>query len=209
MSQDVYELFRVLAERQPEEVSKRCKVVFIPRREERGERYLVNLLNESYSVDLKKYEVREVVTEDLAEEKLTRLILKYLLMWSPTRKEWKWLSLSKSLKDTELISRLDRYVLRPLLQNFGYDPISFEGVCRSMGGTREKMGGISYSFDFFPDMRGGVQLWAGESYGYKLPSANVLFDDRALELYTRSELVDAAEVLVKVILKNKKKFQPK
>ncbi|MCS7143249.1 MAG: DUF3786 domain-containing protein [Aigarchaeota archaeon] len=209
MERETDELFRVLYDRPPSDVVKRCGVVFIPRRDEKGDRYLVNLLNETYVVDVQKWDIREAETEQVADEKVTHLILKYLLRWSPASKRGGWIILNKFLRDSQLINEYEKRVIRPLLDAFGYDVQTFESVCRFMNGQREKMGGISFSFDFFPAVKGGIQLWGGEQSTYKPPSANVLFEDRASSVFDGCELVDAAETLVTVVLKNRKKLRPK
>jgi len=197
------ELLNRIRERPVEQVVKSCQVVYLPPREGKPERFLVNLLTKSYSIDLSSGETKDVVAEKTVDEKTARLVLKYLTYQGHVKGKTGWLGIDKFPGGQQLMGDLHKKAYRPLIENFGYEPQIFEAACKLLDGTREKLGGVSYSFNFFPQFKILVQLWPGDRKTYTSPVTNMMFSDNILDVFTGRDLVDASEILVSHLLKHK------
>lgn len=197
------ELLSKVRERPIEEIVKSCQVVYLPAREGKPERFLINLLTKSYSLDLINGEVTDVVAEKPVDEKTTRLILKYLTYHGRLKGKTGWLGIDKVPSGQQLMGDMHRRAYRPLIETFGYEPQLFETACKLLDGIKEKLGGISFSFSFFPQFKILVQLWPGDRKTYTTPVTNMMFSDNIVETFNARDLVDASEILVSHLLKHK------
>lgn len=202
-SEGVEELLRKIKERSIEQIVKSCQVVYLPAREGKRERFLVNLLTKSYSIDLTTGEAIDVIAEKKVDEKTTRLILKYLSFQVPKKGKIGWLGIDRFLGGQQVIGELNRKAYRPLIENFGYEPQLFETTCKLLDGKKEKLGGLSFSFLFFPQFKILLQLWPGYRKTYTSPAINLMFSETFIDTFNARDLVDASEILVTNLLKYK------
>ncbi|MEM0481817.1 MAG: DUF3786 domain-containing protein [Nitrososphaerota archaeon] len=197
-------LLAELRQRPPEQVVKLCHVVHLPPREGKGDRFLVNVLNGSYVLDLSSGVVTDAVTHKSSQPRLAHLLVKYLAKYMGA-KPGEWVPLEKFPNGQSYAGNMMRRVYRPLIEHFGYDPVGFDAACRAIDGEKEKFGGLSYSFNLFPMMRLLLQLWVGDERIYRSPTANIMFSSSYLGIFTAEEAVDSAEYLVSELVKAKKK----
>jgi hypothetical protein len=197
------ELLSKVRERPAEQVVKFCQVVYLPAREGKPERFLVNLLTKSYSINLLTGEARDVVAEKAVDEKTTRLILKYLTYQGHVKGKTGWVGIEKLPGGQQVTGDLHKRAYRPLIESFGYEPQLFETACKLLDGVKEKLGGISYSFSFFPQFKILVQLWPGDRKTYTSPVTNLMFSDNVIDTFNARDLVDASEILVSHLVKHK------
>jgi len=198
-------LYSKILERPIERVIKSCNVAYLPPKGEKGRRFLVYLLNGSYSLDIDKREVIDLNSEEPADSKTARLIAKYIaLCESPPKKE-EWVLIDRFQGGAQIGGEMSRRAIRPLLDAFGYDAAGFESACRIIGGKKEKLGGVSYSFEFFPRFRILIQLWPAELSSYREPTANFMFGSSATKFFTASDIVDASEIIVSAIIKGRQR----
>jgi hypothetical protein len=87
-------------------------------------------------------------------------------------------------------------VVRPLARIFGYDSERYESACRRLGGRRERLGGISYSFSFLPKIRILTQLWAGRREEYVEPKASLMFNYSARYFLSAEDMLLAGRIMV-------------
>jgi len=199
----VRELLNKVRERPAEQIVKACQVVYLPAREGKPERFLINLLTKSYSIDLSTGEAKDVVAEKAVDEKITRLILKYLTYQGHLKGKTGWIGIEKFPGGQQLTGDLHKKAYRPLIESFGYEPQVFETACKLLDGFKEKLGGISYSFNFFPQFKILVQLWPGDRKTYTSPVTNMMYSDNIVEIFNAKDLVDASEILISHLLKHK------
>ncbi|MEM3669717.1 MAG: DUF3786 domain-containing protein [Nitrososphaerota archaeon] len=202
-------LLNKVRERPVEEIVKSCQVVYLPAREGKPERFLINLLTKSYSLNLSSGEAIDVVAEKIVDEKITRLILKYLTYPGRVKGKTGWLGIDRMPGGQQLTGDMHKRAYRPLIENFGYEPQLFETACKLLDGTKEKLGGISFSFSFFPQFKILVQLWPGDRKTYTTPVTNMMFSDNIIETFNAKDLVDASEILVLHLLKHKSRPTPR
>ncbi len=197
-------LLAELKQRPPEQVVKVCHVVHLPPKEGKGERFLVNVLNGSFVLDLASGTVSDAVTHKPSQPKLAHLLIKYLAKFQGGRLG-EWVPLEKFPEGQSYVGDLMRRAFRPLIENFGYDPVGFDATCRAIDGEKERFGGLSYSFSLFPMIRLLLQLWVGDERIYRQPTANIMFSSSFLGIYTAEEAVDSAEYLVSELIKVRKR----
>ncbi|MEM0444585.1 MAG: DUF3786 domain-containing protein [Nitrososphaerota archaeon] len=198
------DLLAELRQRQPDHVVRVCHVVHLPPREGKGDRFLVNVLNGSYVLDLSSGMVTDAVTHKPPSSKLSQLIIKYLARYRG-EKPGDWVPLEKFPNGQAYAGEMMRRAYRPLIDHFGQDPQGFDASCKTIDGKKEKLGGLSYSFNIFPMMRLLLQLWSGYDRTYRPPTANMMFSSSYLSIFTAEEAVDSAEYLVLELIKVKKK----
>lgn len=197
-------LLSELKQRPPDQVVKLCHVVHLPPKEGKGDRFLVNVLNGSYVLDLNSGSVTDAITHKPSQPKLAQLLIKYLAKF-PGGKPGEWVPLERFPGGQAYAGEMMRRAFRPLIENFGYDPLGFDAACKAIDGEKEKFGGLSYSFSLFPAMRLLLQLWTGDERIYRSPTANMMFSSSYLWVYTAGEAVDSAEYLVSELIKTRKK----
>jgi len=193
-----------LRQRPPEQVVKLCHVVHLPPREGRGDRYLVNVLNGSYIVDVSAGVIQDAVTHKQPTQRLANLLVKYLARF-PGGKPGEWVTLDKFPGGQMLGSEVMKRVFRPLVESFGYDPAGFDASCKAVDGEREKLGGLSYSFSILPMIKLLLQLWVGDERIYRSPTANVMFSSSYLTIFNAEEAIDSAEFLVSELIRARKR----
>lgn len=188
-----------------ESIVKSCRVVYLPPKEGKGRRFLIYLLNGSYSLDIDRQEVLDLSSEKPAGNNITRLVLKYLAFCESPPKKEEWVLLDRFQGGAQAMGEMNRRAVRPLLEVFGHDAAGFDAACRAIGGRREKLGGVSYSFEFFPKFRILIQLWAADPSSYRKPTTNFMFGSSATRLFTGSDIADASEIMVSAIIKGRQR----
>ncbi len=202
---DVVEpLLEELRRRKTEQVVKLCHIVYLPPKDGKGPRYLVNVLNGSYILNLETGAVTDPVTHKSSPPKLAALLVKYLARY-PGGKPAGWVQLERFPGGQMFLGELSKRAYRPLIETFGGDPEGFDVSSRALDGEKEKLGGLSYSFSLFPMIRILLQLWTSDDRTYKPPTANFMFSASFLEIYTAQDAVDSAEFLVSELIRVKKR----
>lgn len=191
-------IFQDLLKLDGNEVARRCGVIFLEPSKpgSRRGRYIVNLLTRTYSVELDTREVVDLIAGKSAPTEAAYLILRYLSSsGGPGRKE-DWTQFADFPRAKLYKSYFERYVIKPLARIFGYDSERYEAACRRLGGRRERLGGISYSFNFFPRVRMLAQLWAGKREEYIEPKANLMFNYSARYFLSPEDMLLAGRMMV-------------
>lgn len=206
--EDCKAVFRELLKIEGEEVAKRCGVIFLSpsKPEKKRGRYVVNLLVKTYSVELDSEEVIDLVVGKEAPSEIAFLILKYLSSSAGASRKEDWIIFDDFPKGKFYKSYFIRYVLNPLARTFGYDPEKYELVCRRLGGKKEKLGGLSYSFTFLPRIRILTQLWRGGKEDYVAPTANMMFNFSARHFFSAEDLLLAGRVMISIMEAEAKKL---
>ncbi|MEN3047651.1 MAG: DUF3786 domain-containing protein [Candidatus Caldarchaeales archaeon] len=194
---EVQQVLEQLRSKDPKEVSRRCEVAFLPPKEGAGARYLVNVLDLTYCVHLDSGVAEEVITEDEADEGLTRVLLKYLVFQCSVEQERGWVGIDRFAGASQHHGEFVRRVMRPFLEHFGSSGQLFEATSRQIGGTQERLGGIAFSFRFLPRVQALVQLWPGDERGLRRPSANIMFSSHSVKIWDGRDAVAASEFLVR------------
>jgi hypothetical protein len=191
-------IFQDLAKLEGGQVAKRCGVIFIEPSKpgSRHGRYIVNLLTRTYSVELDSREVVDLVAGKAAPLEIAYIILRYLSSTGGVGKKEDWTQFTDFPKGRLYKSYFDRYVLRPLARVFGYDSEKYESACRRLGGRRERLGGISYSFNFLPRIRILTQLWAGKKEEYVEPRTNLMFNYSTRYFLSTEDMLLAGRIMV-------------
>lgn len=198
----VNEMFNKLTRLRYEEIAKKCDVVYLkPKDKEHGGRFIINLLNRTLTVELSNREVLDLISGKSVGSKLSYVILEYLANGDGSPVSGSWHSLVKGIKNQELANYFSKMVLRPFLQTFGYDREMFEAAARSVGGKRERLGGVSFSFVFLPRIKLLFQLWTGDMKSYTQPAANVSSSSNALNYLSYPAMAYACETLVAMLRK--------
>jgi hypothetical protein len=197
-------LLKELRQRKPEQVVRLCHVVYLPPKEGKGPRFLVNVLSGSCVLNLESGLVTDSVTHKLCPPKLSSLLIKYLAKYQGGRPVG-WVQLDKFPGGQALAGDLSRRAFRPLIDNFGGDAEGFDASSRALDGEKERLGGLSYSFSLFPMIKILIQLWTSDERTYRPPTANFMFSTSYLGLYSAQEAVDSAEFLVSELIKVKRR----
>jgi len=193
----VKQLYDQLPSRRYEEMAKRCGVIYLRSRERKEEgRFIVNVLNKTYTVELDTRIVVDLLTGKQVPDQLSYVILEYLLTGDGSPLTDTWTPYTKTLTSQDLASYLQKAVIRPLVKMFGFRLEAYEQVCRALGGRREKLGGHSFSFLMLPKVRLLCQLWTGDKREMTLPEANILHSSSATKYLKPRGLVYAFETLV-------------
>lgn len=206
--EDCKALFQELLKMDGGEVAKRCGVIFLPpsKPEKKQGRYVVNLLVKTYSVELDSREVIDLVAGKEAPGEIAFLILRYLSSSSGLGKKEDWMPFEEFPRAKFYKVYFAKHVLNPLARIFGYDPEKYEMVCRRLGGKKEKLGGLSYSFSFLPRIKILTQLWRGRKEDYVAPTANMMFNYSARHFLSAEDLLLAGRIMVSVMEDEAKKL---
>jgi len=203
LQQWVDSVFNKLMQLRHEDVARRCDVVYLkPKDAEPGGRFIVNLLNRTLTVELSNREVLDLISGKNVGAKLSYVVVEYLARGDGSPISGSWISLTKTIKSQELDNYFKKMVVRPFLQTFGYDRELFEMAARMLGGRREKLGGVSFSFLFLPKIRFLLQLWTGDKKEYTQPAANVSNSSNAFNYLSYPAIVYACETLVNMLKKS-------
>ncbi|MCS7132335.1 MAG: DUF3786 domain-containing protein [Aigarchaeota archaeon] len=206
--EDYKTIFQELLKMDGEEAAKRCGVIFLPSSKpgkKRG-RYVVNLLVKTYSVELDSEEVIDLVAGKEAPNEIAFLVLKYLSSSAGVGRKEDWIPFDEFPRAKLYKSYFVRYVLNPFARTFGYDPEKYELVCRRLGGKKEKLGGLSYSFSFLPRVRVLTQLWRGRKEDYVSPTSNMMFNFSAKHFFSAEDLFLAGRVMISIMEAEAKKL---
>jgi len=206
---DCRDVFQELVRRDGEEVAKRCGVVYLPPSKpgKRRGRYIVNLLVKTYSVELDTGEIIDLTAGKSAPVEIAFLILRYLSSSAGVGRKEDWVPFEDFPRGKIYKSLFERYVTKPFASYFGYASERYELVCRRLGGRREQLGGLSYSFIFLPRVRILTQLWEGGREEYVPPTANIMFNYSARHFLSTEDLLLAGRVMVSMMEAEAKKLQ--
>jgi len=195
--EDCKSSFQKLLKMRGEEVAKRCGVIFLTSSKpgKRRGRYVINLLTRTYSIELDTCEVIDLIAGKEAPHETSFLILRYLSSTGGTGRKDDWTSFEKFPKARLYRSYFERYVIKPVARTFGYNSEKYELVCRRLGGRREKLGGLSYSFNLLPKIKVLTQLWAGRREEYVAPKANLMFNHSAKYFLSAEDLLLAGKIM--------------
>jgi len=202
----VEEAFSRLMKLRHGDVAKKCGVVYLRPKEGSGAgRFIVNLLNKTYTVELSSMQVVDLISGREAGSKLTYVIVEYLVNGDGSSLGSSWIPTSKILTTQELSNYFKKAILRPLIQTFGYNKEGFEEAAKALGGKREKLGGVSFSFLFLPKVKLLCQIWPGDKRGFTQPAANMSNSDTALNYLPKVPLLYACEGLVNFLAREASK----
>ncbi|MCS6784713.1 MAG: DUF3786 domain-containing protein [Candidatus Caldarchaeum sp.] len=183
---------------------KKCEVVYLPGSQQKPGRYIVNVLHKTYTVELDGEMVVDLMTGKQAGEKLSYVILEYLLGEGSTGGD-SWLPLETILKQPPYLYHYQKYVARTLEKTFGYDKQLFEEISRSIGGKKEKLGGTAYSYTFLPKVRPLIQIWFGDETELRKPSISTSYNAAAQKFLKPTPLLFVFELLTDFMVKAIKK----
>lgn len=195
LEHEAEEAFSELLKRSPEDVAKKCSVVYIPSREHAGKgKFIVNMLNKTYSIDLLNVRVTDLISEKDATPRVKYVILKYLVTGDGTSLGNDWVNYRDMLASPYLVKEFENLVLRRLSMSFGNASELYERACKALGGKKEKLGGISYSFFMLPKVKILCQLWQANEKEYIPAASNISFISRS-ERYLQPRDLGIASVL--------------
>lgn len=191
-------IFQDLVRLDGDQVARRCGVIFLepPKPGGRRGRFIVNLLTRTYSVELDSQGVVDLVAGKTASLEASYLILRYLSSTGGVGRKEDWTQFTDFPKGRLYKSYFDRYVVKPLARIFGYDSEKYESACRRLGGRRERLGGVSYSFSFLPKIRILTQLWAGRREEYIEPKVNLMFNYSTRYFLSTEDMLLAGRIMV-------------
>lgn len=199
----LHEILSNLRALDPKEVSRRCEVAYLPPKEEKGPRYLVNVLDLTYCFHLSDGTAEEVVKKEVADRDLSVVMAKYLLNQVRVEFQRGWVGIERFANVQPYHGDYVRRVLRPLAEAFGARSELFVQSALVTGGRREKLGGISFSFRFFPKLLTLVQLWPSDETGLRRAEVSVKFSPHAVQYLEGKDAVTISEFLVRRLLHNR------
>lgn len=187
----------------PKEVSRKCEVAYLPPKEGKGPRYLINVLDLTYCFHLNDGTAEEVVRNEAAERELSVVMAKYLINQVHVEFEKGWVGIERFANVQPYHGEYVRRVLRPLSEAFGSRSELFVQSAFATGGRRERLGGISFSFKFFPKLLALVQLWPSDESGLRRAEVSVKLSPHAVRYLDGKEAVTVSEFLVRRLLHNR------
>jgi len=197
-----------LLKKDGEEVARRCGVVYLPPRSKKEYgRFIVNLLTKTYSVELDRKEIVDLIAGREIRGEIALLIVRYLCYSSGGGRKEDWIPYDRFPGSKQYRSLFDRYVIRTFARSFGYDPERYKNVCKRLGGKREKLGGLSYSFNFLPRVRILTQLWKAKKEDYIPPTANLSFNYSARYYLSVRDLFLAGKIMIELMEAEAKKLE--
>ena len=200
-----------LLKKDGEEIAKKCGVIYLPPRDSRRGygRFIVNLLTKTYSVELDREEIVDLIAGREIRGEIALLIARYLCYSSGGGRKEDWIPYDRFPGSKQYRSLFDRYVIRPFARSFGYEPERYESVCKRLGGRRERLGGLSYSFNFLPRVKILTQLWKAKKEDYIPPTANLSFNHSARYYLSVRDLFLAGRVMVELMEAEARKLEKK
>jgi len=199
----LHDLLSYLRALDPKEVSRKCEVAYLPPKEEKGPRYLVNVLDLTYCFHLTDGTAEEVVKKEPADLSFSAVIAKYLANQIRCEPQKGWVGIERFANAQAYHSDYVRKVLRPMIEAFGTKADLFTHSAIATGGRREKLGGISFSFKFFPRLLTLVQLWPSSDTVLGRAEVSVKFSPHAVQYLEGRDAMTMAEFLVKRLLHNR------
>ncbi len=197
---DVLSFLRAL---DPKEVARKCEVAYLPPKEDKGPRYLVNVLDLTYCFHLIDGTAEEVVKREPADPGFSVVIAKYLANQVRCEMQRGWVGIDRFVNAQAHHSDYVRKVLRPMIDAFGTKPDLFVQSAVATGGKREKLGGISFSFKFFPRLTTLVQLWPSSDNVLGRAEVSIKFPPHAVQYLEGRDAMTMADFLVRRLLNNR------
>lgn len=198
--------FNDLLKWEGEELSKKCGVVFLKGPGKKNyRRYVVNVLNKTYSVELESREVVDLISGKLASKELALVILRYLAYSTGGRASENWIPYEKIPDSRKYLDSFKRNVIRPFIKAFGNNPEKYELACKRIGGKKERLGGVSYSFYFLPKVQLLTQLWKSRD-DFSQPAANLSFNGSVKYYLNARDLLLVARIMVESLENEAKKI---
>ncbi len=198
--QDVLTFLRAL---DPKEVTRKCEVAYLSPKEDKGPRYLVNVLDLTYCFHLNDGTAEEVVKKEIADPTFSVVIAKYLANQVRFEPQKGWVGIERFANAQAYHSDYIRKVLRPMIEAFGTKPDLFAQSAVATGGRREKLGGTSFSFRFFPRLMVLVQLWPSSDTVFGRAEVSIKFSPHAVQYLEGRDAMTMAEFLVRRLLHNR------
>lgn len=199
--------FAELSQRNLDDVARKCAVAYIPPRESGAKgRFIITFLNRTYSVEVSEERVVDLLTDKPAAINVQYIILKYLITGDGTPLGATWVNYKDIAGATPYIREFEDFVLKRLVKRFGNMVDAYEYACKMLGGKREKLGGVSFSFLMLPRVRILCQLWAAEKQEYVPAVANVSFSTNSEKFLPARELGMASLLLVDMLEKEANKY---
>jgi len=207
LATEAKKLFVELSQRSLDDVARKCSVAYIPPRESslKG-RFIITFLNRTYSVEVSEERVVDLLTDKSAPINIQYIILKYLITGDGTPLGTTWVNYKDIVGAAPYLREFEDFVLKRLVNRFGNAVDVYEYACKTLGGKREKLGGISFSFTMLPRIRILCQLWAAEKQEYVPAVANVSFSANSDRFLPARELGMASLLLVDMLEKEASKY---
>lgn len=189
---------RTLKTKQQSETAKKCDVIYLESSSDQGKkgRYIVNLLHRTFSVEWPEMRVIDLVSGKQAAEQVSIIALSYLLNGDGSSAVEGWVPFENIKGAAAYLPEFKRRSISPLTQNFGSNPKDFEKACISLGGKRERLAALSFSFTALPRIRILCQLWRAVKEDYVPAAANISFSRSAPHYLPPRELGALGRLLV-------------
>ena len=159
-------------------------------------RYAVNLLGDTYTVNLDDKTVLSDSCNVPAKEYLALLILHYLIGslkggYVPSDE---WVSF-KEIEGGEIYYPAYRNsVIEPLLRKYGRHPENILAAIERFKGRRLDISDAAIEVETFPEVKIRVVLWkADEEFG---PEASILYDKNLTKIYTMEDITVFSHFIV-------------
>ncbi len=199
--------FAELSQRNLGEVARKCAVAYIsPRGSGLKGRFIITFLNRTYSVEVSEGRVVDLLTDKPAPINIQYIILKYLITGDGTPLGATWVNYKDVAGAVHYIREFEDFVLKRLVKKFGNMVDAYEYACKALGGKREKLGGMGFSFQILPRVRVLCQLWAAEKREYVPAVANISFSANSDRFLPARELGMASVLLVDMLEKEADKY---
>ncbi|MDD5748690.1 MAG: DUF3786 domain-containing protein [Actinomycetota bacterium] len=180
----------------PEVVAKRAKVKWEQTKQGVG-KFLVSVLAGTITVSIPEFETFAPV--ELSSYSMSLLTLIYLSRASGTPPTGKWISFREITGGMFYEPVFQRSVENPVATRFGDDIESFRQKSMQLGGKREDMGDLSFTFSLFPLIKICFVLWKSN---IEFPSrCVVLFDSAAPKHLGAFELRMGAQEICSRLIK--------
>jgi hypothetical protein len=158
--------------------------------------YAVNLLGDTYTVNLNDQTVFSNSCNVPAKEYLTLLILHYLIgslkgNYIPSDE---WVSF-KEIEGGEIYYPAYRNsVIKPLLRKYGEHPENILAALERFKGRKVDISDAAIEIETFPEVKVRIVLWkADEEFG---PEASILYDKNLSAIYTMEDITVFSHFIV-------------
>jgi len=207
LEEEILRSFEDLEKCEMLEASRRCGIVYLGDPEKKGcKRFVVNVLNKTFSVDIDKREVLDLILGKPAPKELSLIIVRYITYSTSGKVTDTWVTYEKIPGAKEYLELFRKLVIRPLVRVFGENPEKYEIVCKRLGGKKERLGGISYSFLFLPKIQLLTQLWKAGREEYSTPMANLSFNSSVKHYLSARDLLIVGKIMVEMMEAELKKI---
>lgn len=148
----------------------------------------LNLLNDSYEIDLKDRKISSFAFRARAKDFLSILILHYLIgnLKNKYTPGGEWIS----FKDIEgggfYYPAFYEGAIKPVIKKYGSDPQKLPGILNSYRGRLLKEGDVCIELETFDNVFVRVILWKGDDeFG---PDATILFDRNLANIFSTEDI---------------------